>query len=133
MVILTVYMDDLLVIGATPTRIKSVRQQLSSVFSIMDQGNVSHIIGMNVEYDQEAHTLSINQSGYIEGTLEKFGMDGAWTVQSPVVEGINVMGPRLSGTASAEETRYYASLVGSLLWIMQGTCPDIVFAVGQCA
>ncbi|SOV08668.1 uncharacterized protein UDID_17688 [Ustilago sp. UG-2017a] len=38
----------------------------------MDQGNVSHIIGMKVKYDREAHTLSIDQSRYIKGTLEKF-------------------------------------------------------------
>lgn len=132
MVILAIYVDDLLVIGAMPSCVKSVQQQLSSVFSITDQGNVSHIIGMNVEYDREAHTLSIDQGGYIEGALEKFGMDGAWTVRPPAVEGINTMGPWLSGTASAEETRYYASLVGSLLWIAQGTHPNIAFAVGRC-
>ena len=51
MVILTVYVDDLLVIEVTQPCIESVRQQLSSMFSNTDQGNVSHIIGMNVEYD----------------------------------------------------------------------------------
>ena len=60
-------------------------------------------------------------------------MEGTQMVQSPAVEGINTMGPQLSGTASTEETRYYASLVSSLLWITQGTCPDIVFTVGRCA
>ncbi|SAM82184.1 uncharacterized protein UBRO_20643 [Ustilago bromivora] len=106
MVILAIYVDDLLVIGVMLSHVKSVRQQLSSVFSITDQGNVSHIIGMKVKYDREAHTLSIDQSGYIKGTLEKF--------------------------ASEEETKHYASLVGSLLWIKQGTHPNIAFAVGRC-
>ncbi|KAJ1029743.1 hypothetical protein NDA13_002986 [Ustilago tritici] len=63
--------------------VKSVRQQLSSVFSIMDQGNVTHIIRMNVKYDCEVQMLLIDQSGYIEGTLEKFGMSDAWAVHSP--------------------------------------------------
>ncbi|CCF47940.1 hypothetical protein NDA10_002284 [Ustilago hordei] len=103
MIILAVYMDDLLIIGATSSHVKSVRQQLSSVFSIMDQGNVSHIIGMNVKYDCEAQTLSIDQSRYIEGTLEKFGMSNAWTVQSPAIEAINAMGPRQGDMANAEE------------------------------
>ncbi|SAM83165.1 uncharacterized protein UBRO_20744 [Ustilago bromivora] len=104
MVILAIYVDDLLVIGVTLSLVKPVRQQLSSVFSITDQGNISHIIGMNVKYDCEAHTLSINQSGYIEGTLEKFGMNDAWTVRSPATEGINVMG--LSAVARLEPEIY---------------------------
>lgn len=48
MVLLVVYVDDLLVIGVTASQVQAVRQQLSSTFSITDQGNVSHIIGLNV-------------------------------------------------------------------------------------
>ncbi|SAM83157.1 uncharacterized protein UBRO_20738 [Ustilago bromivora] len=132
MIILAVYVDNLLVIKVMSSCIKSVRQQLSSVLSITDQGNISHIIGMNITYDHEVHTLSIDQSGYIEGTLEKFGMSDAWAVHSPATEAINTMGPRQGDTASAKEIRHYTSLVGSLLWITQGTCPDIAFAVSQC-
>ncbi|SAM63164.1 uncharacterized protein UBRO_21039 [Ustilago bromivora] len=130
MIILAVYVDDLLVIGATSSRVKSVRQKLSSVFSITDQGNISHIIGMNVKYNHKVQTLSIDQSGYIEGTLEKFSMSDAWTVLSPAIETINVMGPRQGDIANAEEIRHYTSLVGSLLWIAQATHPDIAFAIG---
>ncbi|SOV04272.1 uncharacterized protein UDID_17049 [Ustilago sp. UG-2017a] len=133
MVLLAVYVDDLLVIGATETRVKSVRQQLSSTFSITDQGNVSHIISLNVHYDREACTLSSNQSRYIEGVLTKFGMDEAWAASTLATETINTLGPREGDTASTKEVRYYASLVGSLLWITQGSRPDIAFAVGRCA
>ncbi|SPC63052.1 uncharacterized protein UHOD_11870 [Ustilago sp. UG-2017b] len=132
MIILAVYVDDLLVIGVMSSRVKSVRQQLSSVFSITDQGNISQIIGMNVKYDCEAQMLSIDQSGYIEGTLEKFGMSDAWAVQSPAIEAINAMGPWQGDIASVEEIRHYTSLIGSLLWNAQGTRPDIAFAVSQC-
>ncbi|SPC60619.1 uncharacterized protein UHOD_11139 [Ustilago sp. UG-2017b] len=65
MVLLTVYVDDLPIIGATTPRVQLVQQQLSSMFSITDQGNISHNIGLNVHYDHEAHTLSIDQSRYM--------------------------------------------------------------------
>lgn len=93
MVLLTVYVDDLLVIRVTESCVKSVRQQLASAFSIMDQGNVSHIIGLNVDYNREAHMLSINQSRYIEGILMKFGMDRAWAASTLATEAINTLGP----------------------------------------
>ncbi|SYW81901.1 uncharacterized protein UHO2_00405 [Ustilago hordei] len=77
MILLAVYIDDLLVIRATVSQVQSVQQQLSSMFSITDQGNVSHIIGLNVNYNQEACMLSIDQSRYIEGIIAKFRMDQA--------------------------------------------------------
>ncbi|KAJ1598439.1 hypothetical protein NDA14_000639 [Ustilago hordei] len=121
MILLAVYVDGLLVIGATESHVKSVQQQLASVFNITDQGNVSHIIGLNVDYDRKARTLLINQSGYIEGILMKFGMDKAWAALTPATEAINTLGPWEGDPASAEEIHHYASLVGSLLWIAQGS------------
>ncbi|SPC63948.1 uncharacterized protein UHOD_11381 [Ustilago sp. UG-2017b] len=89
MVLLVVYIDDLLIIGATTSWVQSVQQQLSSVFSITDQASVSHIIGLSVQYKREERTLSIDQSGYIEGILVKFGMNEAWTASTPATEAIN--------------------------------------------
>ncbi|SAM62525.1 uncharacterized protein UBRO_21031 [Ustilago bromivora] len=133
MVLLAVYVDDLLVIGATALQVKSVRQQLSSAFSITDQDDISHIIRLNVHYDREACMLLINQSGYIKGILTKFGMDEAWAASTPATKTINTLGLREGDTASDEEVHHYASLVGSLLWITQGSRPDITFTVGRCA
>ncbi|SAM82775.1 uncharacterized protein UBRO_04965 [Ustilago bromivora] len=116
MVMLAVYINDLLVIGTTMSRVRSVRQQLSSVFCITDQGSVLHIISMNIKYDHEAHTLSIDQSRCIKEILEKFSMSDVWTVHSPATEVINTMGPCQEDKASAKEIRLYASLVGSCKW-----------------
>ncbi|KAJ1029093.1 hypothetical protein NDA18_002721 [Ustilago nuda] len=79
--------------GLHAIQLDSVRQQLSSMFSIIDQGNVSHIIRLNVNYNQEARMLSINQSGYIKGVIAKFGRDQAWTASTPATESINSLKP----------------------------------------
>ncbi|SYW81848.1 uncharacterized protein UHO2_00353 [Ustilago hordei] len=72
MVFLAVYVDDLLIIGATAMQVQSVQQQLSSVFSNTDQ----------------------DQKGYIEGILMKYGMDQAWVASTPVTEAINTLKPQ---------------------------------------
>ncbi|CCF53331.1 hypothetical protein NDA11_003732 [Ustilago hordei] len=71
--------------------------------------------------------------GYIEGILVKFGMSEAWAASTPATEVINTLKPWEGDPANTEEVRYYASLIGSLLWIAQGSRPDIAFAVGRCA
>ncbi|KAJ1018638.1 hypothetical protein NDA13_006329 [Ustilago tritici] len=118
---------------ATTPRVQSVRQQLLSLFSITDQGNISHIVGLNMHYDHEARTLSINQNRYIEGVIAKFGMDEAWTASTPVTKSINTLKLREGDMASTKEVQHYSSLVGLLLWIAQGSRPEITFAVGRCA
>ncbi|SAM86304.1 uncharacterized protein UBRO_20337 [Ustilago bromivora] len=71
--------------------------------------------------------------GYIEGILTKFRMDKVWTASTLATEAINSLKPRERDSTSAEEVRHYTSLMGSLLWIAQGSRPDITFAVGRCA
>lgn len=75
---------------------------------------MSHIISMNNKYDHESHTLSIDQSRYIKGILEKFDLHEAWSAQSPATEAFNTMGPRQGEAANAEEIRYYVSAVARL-------------------
>lgn len=50
----------------------------------------------------------------------------------PATETINTLGLQEGDMASAEEVHHYASLVGSLLWVAQGSRPNIAFAVGCC-
>ncbi|SOV02068.1 uncharacterized protein UDID_04965 [Ustilago sp. UG-2017a] len=112
MVMLAVYIDDLLVIGATMSRVSGfTAHYVQFGYPIPDP--VTHIISMNIKYDHEAHTLSIDQSRYIKEILEKFSMSDAWTVHSAATEVINTMGPCQEDKASAKEIRLYASLVGS--------------------
>ncbi|CCF49523.1 hypothetical protein NDA11_000591 [Ustilago hordei] len=91
-----------------------------------------HIIGLSVHYNCEARTLSIDQNGYIEGVLTKFGMSKAWTALTPAMETINTLGPQEADVTSAKEVHHFALLVGSLLWIAQGSRPNIAFAIGHC-
>ncbi|KAJ1040540.1 hypothetical protein NDA10_007415 [Ustilago hordei] len=127
------YVDDLLIIGSINAWVQLVQQQLLTVFSITDQGSVSHIIGLNIHYNCDTHTLSINQSRYIEGIIMKFGMDQAWAASTPVTDMINTLKPCKGDNASTKEICHYMSIVGSLLWVTQGSRLDIAFAVGQCA
>lgn len=109
------------------------------MFSITDQGNVSHIIGLNVHYNREAHTLSINQSGYIKpeqvyrGCYSKVW--GGRGLDSLDASDREYQHPQATRRRYGKHQRSadYASLVGSLLWIAQGSRPDITFAVGRCA
>ena len=45
-IILVLYMDDMFLVGKRKTSLDSLKDQLKSVVSIKDLGNVEHILGM---------------------------------------------------------------------------------------
>ena len=78
-------------------------------------------------------TLEIDQTGYIHSKLKQFRMEDANFHPTPLPAGADVHLVKYSGEATAQERRFYQSLIGSLLYVQLGTRPDISFAVGRLA
>ena len=73
----------------------------------------------------------IDQVPYLEKILKCFGMADAKAAQTPLPTGYKT--EPLDGTAMAALQSQYQSVIGSLLYLMLGTCPDLAFAVTQMA
>ena len=59
--ILTLYVDDVLLLGKDVLVLRRIKQKLTSRFSMTDMGNVSLVIGMGVTRDREKGTVTITQ------------------------------------------------------------------------
>ena len=98
---------------------------------MMDMGEVSRILGMEVTRDYDEGTLAITQTAYVNNILERFGMQEANAVHTPGY------GPELSAEQpedkllEAEATKLYQSITGSLLYLAQCTRYDLCYAVNQ--
>ena len=60
-IILTLYVDDLLVIGGDIQLIEKIRSKLMEKFKMTDMGDVSFVLGMQITRDSEKKTLTIGQ------------------------------------------------------------------------
>ena len=89
-VFLTLYVDDLLLLGANKLQLNKLKKQLMGRFEMTDMGDVSRILGMNVARDRKKGTIIINQREYTEDVIERFGMKGCNPAYTPGV------GPELS-------------------------------------
>ena len=96
-IIITLYVDDLLVAGRNIQVIETVKKKLADKFEISDMGDVSLVLGMKVTRDRETKTLSICKENFTKSLLECFGMRDCNTVSTPDV------GAELS-TEQPEET-----------------------------
>ena len=75
----------------------------------------------------EGHKIYLDQTVYLTKVIECFGMSNARIATNPLPAGYNPMEPKR--TFSDKFQTKYQSIIGSLLYIMLGTCPDICYAV----
>ena len=63
-IIVTLYVDDLLVVGGDIQLIEKIWSKLMEKFKMTDMGDVSLVLGMQTTRDREKKTLTISQEEY---------------------------------------------------------------------
>ncbi|KAK1663679.1 hypothetical protein QYE76_051838 [Lolium multiflorum] len=129
---LILYVDDILLIGNDIELLSSVKGYLNNSFSMKDLGEASYILGIKVYRDRSRRLIGLSQSTYLDKILKKFRMDESKKGFLPMLPG-KVLS-KTQGPATAEERERmsqipYASAVGSIMYAMLCTRPDIAHAV----
>ncbi|KIJ41161.1 hypothetical protein M422DRAFT_172542 [Sphaerobolus stellatus SS14] len=125
-VVVAVYVDDLLIFSSSIEAVKKVKKDLKGKFEMTDLGEAHWILGMEITRDRPSHTLSISQKAYFAEILERFGMSDCKPAPTPMEVGVS-----LRKLSEAEvDSQHYQSAVGSLMYGMIGTHPDVAHSVG---
>ena len=127
--IIAVYVDDLLIIGPDKRKIEQLKEKLRKQFKMTDLGPCHFYLGMTVTRDRPNRTLRLSQTAYIEKILRDHGMSDCKPVDTPM-DPKSQPQPAPPGYESGPILRkQYQSAVGSLMYAMLGTRPDIAYAV----
>jgi hypothetical protein len=132
-IILLLYVDDMLIVGMNSSRIDRLKKQLSQSFAMKDLGPAKQILGVRIQRSRKDKKLFISQEQYIEKVLERFNMNNAKVVSSPLATHFKLSTKQSPSTDEEKEDMEripYASAVGSLMYAMVCTRPDIAHAVG---
>ncbi|RVW14668.1 Retrovirus-related Pol polyprotein from transposon TNT 1-94 [Vitis vinifera] len=132
-VFLVLYVDDILLIGNDVESLSKVKNWLASQFQMKDLGEASYIIGIQMTRDRKNRLLALSQAAYIDKVLVKFAMENSKKGNLPSRHGVHLSKEQCPKTPQDEEKMRrvpYASAVGSLMYAMLCTRPDICFAVG---
>ena len=90
-----------------------------------DMGTLEFILGLQVERSPASGSIRVHQEAYLTKLLEVMGMTDAKPTTTPLE-------PKLSLPKQVPNTdTAFRSAVGSLMWAMVGTRPDIAAAVGM--
>ena len=112
--------------------LETMKEYLNKIFSMKDLGEVAFILGIKIYRDRLRRLLGLIQSTYIDKVLKRFNMSEAKKGFLPVSHGIRLSKTQ-SPTTSDERNRMsrilYASTIGSIMYVMLCTRPDVAYAI----
>ena len=83
-IILLLYVDDMLVVGSNMQDINVLKRKLAKSFAMKDLGAAKQILGMRITRDRKNRKLTLSQGEYIEKVLQRFRMQNAKPVSTPL-------------------------------------------------
>jgi len=127
---IAVFVDDLLMVGPSKANISMIKAKLSERFHMTDLGPCKYYLGMEVTRDRQNRTLKLSQRSYLEKVLRDFGMwDCNKKHDTPIDTHTKLQKAEAEYEPKIADIKWYQSAVGSLMYAMLGTRPDIAYAV----
>jgi len=129
LVIAVIYVDNAIFFGKDKQVVKQVKQTFMDIWECHDIGKAKEFLRMKIQH--KGKNIYLNQMSYLTKVVEHFGMRNAWGASTPLPTGYV---PVKSMTQCTPEfCLEYQSIIGSLLYIMLGTCPDITYTITKIA
>ena len=129
--IIGVYVDDFVIAAKSNEKIEEIKTALSKKFDVKDLGELHYFLGVLVTQNHKRGTVWIGQPSFTESILQKYGMEEAKSVKTPVSADLKLL--KASDESETVDQNQYQSAVGSLLYLTTRSRPDIAFAVNNVA
>jgi len=127
--IIVAYVDDVLFVGPSKSFIFLKKQLFMTKWECHDLGDCKEFLRMRVTC--KGQSIYIDQCSYLDKVVERFGMTNAKYACTPLPTGYTPTPNQ--GEVNPHLCTLFQQIIGSLLYIMLGTRPDIAFAVTKLA
>ncbi|KAD3640064.1 hypothetical protein E3N88_29287 [Mikania micrantha] len=129
---LILYVDDILIIGNSIPMLKDVKSWLSKCFAMKDLGDAAYILGIMIYRNRSRRLIGLSHSTYIDKVLKRFSMQDSKRETLPMAHGTilsSSQSPKTNEEKKKMERVPYASAIGSIMYAMLCTRPDVSFAL----
>jgi len=126
--IIALYVDDLLLIGNSKSTIDKLKGEFKKRFEMKDLGPVAVMLGIEIKRDRPNRKLYISQKEYTENVLSRFGMEQSRPVTTPMERPTSRLNSELDNNPVDAP---YRQAIGSLIYLVTGSRPDIAYAVSK--
>lgn len=123
--IIIVWVDDIIICAPDLNSVNKVKYALSNRFKMRDLGILKWFLG--IEFKLGMNCIEMNQSRYLDRVLTKFEMSQC----NPKSVPCDLSTGKFLDSESSDlvDSRLYREIVGSLIYLMTCTRPDICYAV----
>lgn len=131
-VFVLLYVDDMLLISNSMHRINMLKRELSSEFDMKDLGSAKRILGMHIDRNRKQGCLRLHRKPYLDSVLNKFNMKNCKGVNLPIASHFILSKeqcPKSTIDLLKMENVPYANGIGSIMYAMISTRPDLSFAI----
>ena len=124
-VVIYLYVDDMLIFGTSLEVVCETKKFLGPMFDMKDLGKTEVILGIKIT--RTPNGLNLSQEHYVEKILRKFEHFYCKLVSTPY-DPISLLKKNREHSVAQIE---HAQIIGSLMYFMNYTRPDIAYAVGR--
>nr|GEZ29034.1 retrovirus-related Pol polyprotein from transposon TNT 1-94 [Tanacetum cinerariifolium] len=129
---LVLYVDDMLIAAPNKDQIRELKDQLSNEFDMKYLGAAKRILDMEIRRNRKIGKLTVSQTDYISKVLKKFNMISCKPVPTPLAPHFKLSSHECPKSKEDKEDMSrvsYSSAVGSLMYAMVYTRPDLAHAI----
>nr|GFB47691.1 retrotransposon protein, putative, Ty1-copia subclass [Tanacetum cinerariifolium] len=111
--------------------LQDVKSYLEKCFAMKDLGEAAYILGIKIYRDRSRRLIGLCQSAYIEKILKRYHMENSKHGSIPMQDKLKLS--KSQGASTPAELKRmqnvpYASAVGSIMYAVRYTRPDVAFA-----
>jgi len=128
-IIIAMWVDDIIIFGKDMTSVNDLKAQLNDEYEMKDLGELKYFLGIQVHRDKERKIIHIGQPGYIRTILNRYGMQDSKPANTPLSSSTRLT--KATATETLVDQREYQSMVGSLMYAMLATRPDLAQTIQQ--
>jgi len=123
-IIIVIYIDDSTTVGRK-SNVRKVYQHLTKHFTVIIKKGLSYLLGIEILYT--ATSLELRQLQYISNILTHLGMENSRPVSTPIDPKASLV--KADESEPAYEKQLYQQMIGSLMYLVTCTRPDLGFVV----
>jgi hypothetical protein len=132
-VILGLFVDDIILLTSEKKYEREFLKILDNLYKYRDEGEIESYLNIEVDRDRTKKTIFIHQQRYVEMILKKYKMQDCKICDTPIEVNIKLSNedcPKTEEEKAEMMNIDYLGALGSLMYLMVCTRPDIAYAVG---
>ena len=129
---LLLYVDDMLIVAKNMSEVNKLKNLLTKEFDMKDWGAAKKILRMEIRRDKALGRLWLSQSSYVRKVLERFSMENAKPVSTPLANHFKLSTTQCPNTDDDVHDMSkvpHASVVGFLIYALVCISPHLAHVV----